>query len=91
MGPQLRVSWVIVCDNTERGFERRPNEEPSAAKVVADGLIARPLGLATTLAGTGLFIVTLPFSIPSGSVRESAQGMIVRARGLDIREALGPA
>ena len=76
-------------DGADRGFERKPDAEPSAAKVVADGLIARPLGLATTIAGTGLFIVTLPFSIPSRSVNEAAQGMIVKPGGWTFVKPFG--
>lgn len=76
-------------DRADRGFERNPDTDPSAAKVVADGLIARPLGLATTIAGTGLFVATLPFSLPSGSVRESARGMIKRPGGWTFVRPMG--
>jgi len=76
-------------DKADRGFERKADAQPSAAKVVADGLIARPLGLVTTIAGTGLFIVTLPFSVPSRSVHEAAQGMIVRPGGWTFVKPLG--
>lgn len=75
-------------DRADRGFDRKPSD-PSAAKVVADGLIARPLGLATTIAGTGLFVATLPFSVPSGSVRESARGMIVKPGGWTFVRPMG--
>jgi hypothetical protein len=76
-------------DRADRGFERRADAEPSAAVVVADGLIARPLGLGTTIGGTALFLVTLPFSIPAGSVNESAQGMIVRPGGYTFIRPMG--
>lgn len=76
-------------DRADKGFQDKPNAEPSASVVAADGLIARPLGLATTIAGTGLFLVTLPFSIPSGSVNESAQGMIVRPGGWTFVRPMG--
>jgi hypothetical protein len=76
-------------DRADRGFERRADTEPSAAVVVADGLLARPLGLGTTIGGTALFLVTLPFSIPSGSVNESAQGMIVRPGGYTFIRPMG--
>jgi len=76
-------------DRADKGFQEKRSAEPSAAVVAADGLIARPLGLATTIAGTGLFLVTLPFSIPSGSVNEAAQGMIVRPGGYTFVRPLG--
>lgn len=76
-------------DRADRGFERKADAEPSAAMVAGDGLIARPLGLATTIAGTGLFVVTLPFSAPSGSVHEAARGMIGRPGGWTFVRPMG--
>jgi len=76
-------------ERADRGFERKADAEPSATVVAFDGLIARPLGLATTIGGTGLFLVTLPFSVPSGSVNEAAQGMIVRPGGYTFVRPMG--
>ncbi|HET7315453.1 hypothetical protein [Salinisphaera sp.] len=36
---------------------------PSAAAMAFDALIVRPASLVATIAGTGLFIVSLPFSL----------------------------
>jgi hypothetical protein len=76
-------------DRADRSFKDAPDAEPSAAVVAGDGLIARPLGLATTIVGTGLFVLTLPFSIPSGSVNESARGMIGRPGGWTFVRPMG--
>ena len=38
-----------------------------------DLFIARPLGAAAGIAGTGLFILSLPFTIPTGAVDEAAR------------------
>lgn len=45
--------------------------------VVTDVLLVRPLGLAAVVIGTAVFIVALPFSIPSGSVGPTARVLIV--------------
>jgi hypothetical protein len=42
-----------------------------------DALIVRPVGLAATVFGTALFIVALPFAIPSGSVGATACALVV--------------
>ncbi|MCX5889977.1 MAG: hypothetical protein NTY36_11040 [Deltaproteobacteria bacterium] len=76
-------------DRADKGFERKADAEPSAAVVAVDGLIARPLGLATTIAGTGLFLVTLPFSASSGSVHEAARGMIGKPGGWTFVRPMG--
>jgi hypothetical protein len=76
-------------DRADRGFKEAPDAEPSAPVVAADGLIGRPLGLATTIVGTGLFVVTLPFSASSGSVHEAARGMIGKPGGWTFSRPMG--
>ena len=53
--------------------------EPTAARVedITDLVILRPLGCVATLVGTGLFVLTLPFTVPTRSVRESADRFVV--------------
>jgi hypothetical protein len=51
-------------------------EEVTTGDMFADALIARPVGLFLIAAGTGLFVVTLPFTIPSGSVPEAAEKLV---------------
>lgn len=41
-----------------------------------DLFVARPLGAVAGIAGCGLFILSLPFTIPSGSVKEAAHLLI---------------
>lgn len=51
-------------------------EAPKAYAMVGDLLIARPLLIAATLVGTGVFVVSLPFSALGGNVGESANALI---------------
>jgi hypothetical protein len=76
-------------DRADRGFKAKPDAEPSAAGVAADALIARPIGLGLTIAGTATFLLTLPFSIPSGSTDEAADGLIVKPGGYTFVRPLG--
>jgi hypothetical protein len=57
---------------------KTPPGPPSSSVVAVDALIARPLGLATTIAGTGVFLVTLPMSLTSGSTENAAWGLMGR-------------
>ena len=41
----------------------RIDDSPSAAAMAVDFLLVRPLGLVATVAGTGLFLVQLPFDL----------------------------
>lgn len=51
-------------------------KEPSAAEITFDVFILRPIGIAATAAGTGIFIVALPFSLPTGSVKLTARKLV---------------
>jgi hypothetical protein len=42
-----------------------------------DILFARPLGIAAGIIGTGIFVVSLPFTVPTGSVNDAAEMLIV--------------
>lgn len=43
-----------------------------------DIIIARPFGIAAGIVGTGIFIVSLPFTIPTGGVGDAANMFIVQ-------------
>ena len=46
-------------------------------KDIADDIIfARPLGFASIVAGAGLFIVSLPLAILSGSVKKTGKALV---------------
>jgi hypothetical protein len=73
-----------------RGFtDPPPKEQSSAAVVAADALIARPIGLALTIAGTGVFLVTLPMSAGSSSTDTAAEGLIVKPGGYTFVRPFG--
>lgn len=57
--------------------------------MAVDVLVVRPLGLATTVIGSVLTVIALPFTIPSGSVKQSAQYMIVEPAEFTFKRPLG--
>lgn len=57
--------------------------------MVVDVVVVRPLGLVTTVIGTVLTVVALPFTIPSGSVEASARELIVRPAEYTFKRPLG--
>ncbi len=52
-------------------------EAPPAYAIVADVVIARPLLIAATVIGAGLFVVTLPFSALGGGIARTGQALVV--------------
>jgi hypothetical protein len=72
-----------------KSFTEPPHKNISAAVVAADALIARPIGLGLTIAGAATFLITLPMSIPSQSVGNAAEGLIVKPGGYTFVRPLG--
>lgn len=52
-------------------------DRPSGFAMVGDLLFARPLGFVLTVAGTTAFVVSLPLTAASGSVREAGEALVV--------------
>ena len=88
VGAAGQISYSMRGAEKGFGFKPDPNP-PSSSVMVVDGLIGRPLGLATTIAGTALFVVTLPFTIPSESTAEAAWGLVGRPGGWTFVRPLG--
>ena len=53
------------------------DESPSAGAMVADAVVARPVLLLFTVVGTGLYLVTLPFSWAGGNADEAAEQLVI--------------
>jgi hypothetical protein len=80
-GVALLVVVLFLCATSlvhaaEDSYKAR-TEDVSAESIIADGLLLRPGGLVATILGTAVFVVTLPFSIPTKSVDKAAQKLIV--------------
>jgi len=54
-----------------------------------DVLITRPLGIVATALGATVFVVGLPFTIPTGSVGVSAKKLIGEPLGFTFRRPVG--
>ncbi|MGE4406216.1 multidrug transporter [Pseudomonas sp.] len=52
-------------------------EAPKAYSMIGDLIIARPLLIAATVIGTGVFVVSLPFTALGGNVGEAGQALVV--------------
>jgi hypothetical protein len=74
------ILLVIVNLYTAGWTEDKWNkDDPTTDELnIIDLLIARPIGIAAGIIGTGVFILSLPFTIPTGSVDEAAQMFVVK-------------
>ena len=81
-GVALLVTVLLLCTTSLVHAAEDPSytartEDVSAEAIIADGLLLRPAGIAATVLGTAVFVITLPFSIPTRSVDKAAQKLIV--------------
>lgn len=57
--------------------------------MLVDAVVMRPLGLAATVLGAAVTVVTLPFTLPGGNVGEAARTMIVEPAEYTFNRPLG--
>jgi hypothetical protein len=66
-----------------------PAVPPSGSSMLIDAVIARPLGLLATVVGAAVWVVSLPFSLPSGSADEAAQALVGDPAAYTFKRPLG--
>ena len=69
--------------------EVTPPGEATSNEMMADMLVHRPLGLARTVLGAGIWIVSLPFTIFGGGIGESADKLIAEPAKHTFARPLG--
>ena len=77
----ILVTSLIFGSISSNGFcvETWSKQDPITEEWnVIDLFIARPLGIAAGILGTGLFILSLPFTIPTGGVDDAADMFIFK-------------
>lgn len=63
----------LVSSSIALAEERK---EPSGGAVLFDVVLARPLGVVSIVLGSAVFVVGLPFTIPTGTVGLSARKLV---------------
>jgi hypothetical protein len=76
----LTVSLVAASLHTVAwGEEKWGKDDPIRDEWnMIDLIIARPMGVAAGIIGTAVFIVSLPFTIPTKSVHEAGRMLVVQ-------------
>lgn len=66
-----------------------PEEGRSGAAMAVDLVLLRPLGLAATVLGGVLYVVSLPFSAAGGNADEARQKLVEEPAGYTFQRPLG--
>lgn len=70
-------------------YFQRYEGEPSAGWMLVDTLTFRPVGIATTVTGVGLFAGTLPITLVTGTSGDAMQAFIERPARWTFQRRLG--
>ena len=76
----------MKAPNEVNGTTKAPN---AADAMVLDALLLRPLGLAATVLGTAMFVITLPFSLPTRSADDAAEVLVLKPAEYTFARPLG--
>jgi len=79
----LGVPHVYALD------QEQVRREPSSGEVLVDAVIARPIGLLTTIVGAAAFVVSLPFTLPSKSVDRAKEALVVTPARYTFKRPIG--
>ncbi len=71
------------------GFEAVLDEPVSAESMIVDVVLARPLGLVTTVLGAALFVVSLPFSALGKNAGAAYENLVKRPAAFTFQRPLG--
>lgn len=91
MGARLKILLLAAALTVSPicAADIRPGEPASAAAMGFDFLMARPLGLVGTVVGSGLFVVSLPFSALGMNVEEAGTRLVVEPAKFTFVRPLG--
>lgn len=85
----LLVLMLAVSTCPARAEDPNTVSGDKGTDMLVDAVVMRPLGLAATALGAVITVVTLPFTLPSGSAGEAAHSMIVEPAEYTFDRPLG--
>ena len=71
------------------GQEYFESEEPGGGAMTYDLVVVRPIGIIATLAGTVIFVVSLPFSLLGDNVDTASEKLVKAPARFTFKRPLG--
>lgn len=89
MALALANTTVVVAADSSYRPDYQVDKKPSAGAMFIDATLVRPLMITTTLVGSALFVVSLPFSALGGNVGDAADNLVVEPARSAFKRPLG--
>lgn len=86
------VMFLLAATSLVRAEDSAPilaSKEPTAEAMLADVVLLRPFGFAATVLGSVVFVVALPFTLPTRSVDKAAKKLVVEPAKFTFARPLG--
>ncbi len=83
------VSLLAVPVSGFAAESMNQKKDISAGAMAADTLTLRPLGLVSTIAGFGLFVISSPFSAAGGNIGKAWDAMVKKPAKFTFARPLG--
>jgi hypothetical protein len=87
----MTISCVVLMasSTSTMAYDDFASDNPDSGDMLADLVFVRPLSLVGTVLGTAVFVVALPFTLPSGSVEETADAFVAHPFEYTFNRRLG--
>ena len=72
----LIAAAFLCCAGQALALDPEADRVPSASEVFVDAALIRPLGVVTLVSGAAVWLVSLPFTLPSGSVGKATEALL---------------
>jgi hypothetical protein len=72
----LCISFLMCFSVVAPALAYDDIDDDDSGCMVLDTMIVRPFGLAAIVIGTAFFVISLPFTVPSGSVGKAADNLV---------------
>lgn len=88
-GKLLAVVVMIITAIPSISYAETVTERPSGLEMTADLILVRPIMLVTTVVGTGVFVLSLPFTALGRNVGEAAKTLVATPFKGTFKRCLG--
>lgn len=91
----IMILWIVLSltlvplKGVSLAVDPLEERSPSASAMLADFLVVRPLGFVSLALGTGLFVVSLPISLASGTVDRTYETLMLKPARMTFIRPLG--
>ena len=85
----LLLSVNVASATDAHHSHHHPEILSTGEKMVFDAVVLRPVGLVTTVAGSAIYTISLPFSLLGGNEKEARENLVNNPARYTFKRPLG--